>query len=66
MPFLGCIEERFYIMCAAEIVSQYVEFSSSNLSAANLELVAFDKPFIGCIYIFSSITGWKGLSLNIY
>lgn len=45
MLFLRSIEERGYIVCAAEIVAQYLDVSSSSLLAAWLNFLAFNKPF---------------------
>lgn len=45
MPFLRYNEERGHIVRVAKIVAKYVGVSSSNLSVASLNCLAFDKPF---------------------
>lgn len=45
IPFLCYTEKRGYIVCVVEIAGQYVDVSFSNFPAANLDFVAFRKPF---------------------
>lgn len=43
--FLSSTKSRNYVVCAAEIVAQYVDISSSNLRTASLDSMDLDKPF---------------------
>lgn len=52
MPFLRCTEDHGYIMHVAEVLAQYVVFSSYSLLMACLDIVAFDKDF-NRLYVYN-------------
>lgn len=65
MPFMRCTEEYVYIVCAAEIVAQYVDASSINFPAISLEFVALNRPFDRLHGIVNLGTERRTLYLNI-
>lgn len=56
-PLFRCIKEHGYIVPIAEVVPQYVDVSSSNLSLENLDVLAFDSPFYRLL-LYSHTDSW--------